>query len=530
MEIGKKNLKIFNDFDFKKVTRTMEEKTAEFLLEVPSILRGAAKFFSRLLPIKKAASKMEEITEYALDSTLDAAEEKLLEWEYTPVPNFLSKKFLAACSGCMALLIIGTFFIGVLAYRDKNQAFCVKYDGEPVFYVSDIDEFEEIVKEKEKSLSDFHGYEKRLTKPFTYESAIVPASKCTSEDDIRNFVSERTEGMGYGYELSVNGERLALIKNKEDLEAIKERYLKENTPKERWDSSTLKEKPTISKIYATESSFKTVGAVVDTLEKNFDEAKYHIISEGESLALVAEEEKVNYNLLRKLNPSIPLNPPVGTKVKLNEGAVFTVLSSEVKTYDEALRFETEIKENASLYDSRSYVEKAGENGVARVVDMIYYENNEPTKTERISAETLKQPVKKVVVKGTKETPKYMASGRFAYPTRGRFTSGFGRRWGRLHKGIDLANSIGTKVCAADGGTVVFAGFYHGLGKMVKIDHGNGYETVYGHLSKFAVSKGYKVGKGEIVGYMGSTGYSTGSHLHFEVHKNGVPQNPLKYLK
>ena len=116
------------------------------------------------------------------------------------------------------------------------------------------------------------------------------------------------------------------------------------------------------------------------------------------------------------------------------------------------------------------------------------------------------------------------------PTSGRLTSTFGQRWGRFHAGIDLAGPVGTPIYAADGGTVVEAGWHGGYGYLVRINHGNGFETYYAHLSKVYVSVGQKVAKGEQIAAMGSTGNSTGSHLHFEIRLNGEAKNPYNYLK
>jgi murein DD-endopeptidase MepM/ murein hydrolase activator NlpD len=106
------------------------------------------------------------------------------------------------------------------------------------------------------------------------------------------------------------------------------------------------------------------------------------------------------------------------------------------------------------------------------------------------------------------------------------TSCFGQRWGRLHAGVDLAAPDGTPIVAAGAGVVVRAGIAEGYGNAVLIDHGNGYLTHYGHLSKITVSVGQHVAAGEQIGNEGSTGHSTGPHLHFEVHQ-GFYQNPIE---
>ena len=114
--------------------------------------------------------------------------------------------------------------------------------------------------------------------------------------------------------------------------------------------------------------------------------------------------------------------------------------------------------------------------------------------------------------------------RFAWPTKGIITQYF---W-EFHPGIDIANDVGTPEVAADAGQVVFAG-WGDYGIYVEIDHGNGFHTVYGHMSRVDVSTGQAVTKGQVIGLMGATGRATGPHLHFEIRYQGVPQNPLDLL-
>ena len=121
-----------------------------------------------------------------------------------------------------------------------------------------------------------------------------------------------------------------------------------------------------------------------------------------------------------------------------------------------------------------------------------------------------------------------ASG-FVWPVLGPVTSPFGWRWGRMHEGIDIAAASGTPIGASAAGTVIYAGWLGGYGNVVVIDHGGGISTTYGHQSSLAVGNGSYVAQGQTIGYVGSTGHSTGPHLHFEVRLNGVPQDPLGYL-
>ncbi|MDQ3147745.1 MAG: M23 family metallopeptidase [Actinomycetota bacterium] len=118
----------------------------------------------------------------------------------------------------------------------------------------------------------------------------------------------------------------------------------------------------------------------------------------------------------------------------------------------------------------------------------------------------------------------LGGGGCLWPAAGRVTSEFGRRWGRLHAGIDIAAPTGTPIYAAAAGTVIFSGVQGGYGNVVIIDHG-GFTAVYAHQSSRIASTGQSVARGQAIGRVGSTGHSTGPHLHFETRYGGTPRNP-----
>lgn len=127
------------------------------------------------------------------------------------------------------------------------------------------------------------------------------------------------------------------------------------------------------------------------------------------------------------------------------------------------------------------------------------------------------------------------SGTFIWPCNGPITSPFGYRTHPIfgttiyHSGIDIGVDYNTPIHAADGGTVILAGWCGGYGNAVIIDHGNGLQTLYGHNTSVAVSEGQTVSQGQVIAYSGSTGYSTGPHCHFEVRRNGEAVDPMGYL-
>ncbi len=124
-----------------------------------------------------------------------------------------------------------------------------------------------------------------------------------------------------------------------------------------------------------------------------------------------------------------------------------------------------------------------------------------------------------------------------WPARGRISSGFGVRripysksGYQFHTGVDIIGSYSSSIFATAPGTVTFSGYRGSLGNLIIIDHGYGYETYYAHLADFAVKAGDYVGRGQTIGHMGASGRTTGTHLHYEVHRNGSPVNPTNYMK
>jgi murein DD-endopeptidase MepM/ murein hydrolase activator NlpD len=118
---------------------------------------------------------------------------------------------------------------------------------------------------------------------------------------------------------------------------------------------------------------------------------------------------------------------------------------------------------------------------------------------------------------------------FTWPTKGYISSGYGPRWGKFHYGLDIAAATGTPLVAVAAGRVTDAGWRQGYGYRVRIDHQNGWVSVYGHCSKLYVQAGQQVSRGQQIAAVGQTGNATGPHVHFELLKNGRYQNPLKYL-
>lgn len=138
-----------------------------------------------------------------------------------------------------------------------------------------------------------------------------------------------------------------------------------------------------------------------------------------------------------------------------------------------------------------------------------------------------------LLSSAEDRKQYLKDVPIYFPTNGKFTSPFGQRWGRLHKGLDISNNIGTKIYAAGNGVVIESKYSYSYGHYVLIQHKNGFKTRYAHMSKRLVKQGDEINQGDLIGLMGNTGTSYGSHLHYEIYVNEKVIDPLKiadYLK
>ncbi len=204
---------------------------------------------------------------------------------------------------------------------------------------------------------------------------------------------------------------------------------------------------------------------------------------------------------------------------------------------EAEILEVELAEKLLTWEAEKVVQEELKEEMARRVadwegEVAAFEAEDAKLTELIRSEEAKKNPPVVTSAPAPGTPS--VSG-FQWPVNARVSSGFGYRvhpiFGtkRLHKGLDLGAGSGTAITAAKGGTVLSAGWQGGYGNTVVISHGDGISSLYAHQSEIAVSAGQEVSRGDVIGYVGSTGWSTGPHLHFEIRVNGSAVDPLPYM-
>jgi len=190
---------------------------------------------------------------------------------------------------------------------------------------------------------------------------------------------------------------------------------------------------------------------------------------------------------------------------------------------------TIMKSSDKLMSGESKLYRKGINGMKKVTTEVITLNNNIVLAKVLKSQVIKPVQNKEIYVGINNpiVPKIMPINS---PSRGDISSSFGTRWGKMHEGIDIAANFGSTISAALDGTVNYAAWEEGYGNVIKIDNGSGIETTYAHCSVIMVKKGEVVKRGIKIGEVGSTGHSTGPHLHFEVRINGKAINPEKYIK
>ena len=279
------------------------------------------------------------------------------------------------------------------------------------------------------------------------------------------------------------------------------------------------------------SIFRNKEEAVQLLTRGTDKTLNYVVRRGDCLWTIAQDNKMTVDDLRKANPEVKgdfLLEGQNLNLILPDPYV-TIESKELVVYTVNIPYSLEVVEDPDMWPWEEKVLQYGQNGIKEITDQVIKENGKEISRIRVNEKIQKYPVTKRISRGTKQVPQ-MGSGDMVWPVQGQVTSYFGMRWGSMHNGIDIAANRGTPVLAADSGMVSFAGWNGGYGYLVKIDHGGGKETRYAHLSVPPVSVGQKVEKGDVIGYVDSTGNSSGPHLHFEVRANGVAKNPLDFYQ
>lgn len=279
--------------------------------------------------------------------------------------------------------------------------------------------------------------------------------------------------------------------------------------------------------YVPADNIDSVDEEVIEVTKEKESNKIYVVESGDCLSVIALDNNTTVASIMALNGMesadaiirdgqelIIAVPEPDLKIRVTMGEV----------YEEDYAADPVIIENDSWYTTKEVVLEEETTGHRERNDVVVYENGVEVSRDMVQQKVMTASKAAVIERGTIIPPTYIKP-----IAGGRFTSGFGRRWGRMHKGVDWACPVGTTVYASCGGTVIQASYNGGYGNNVVISHPDGRMTRYAHNSKLLVKVGQKVEQGEPIALSGNTGRSTGPHVHFEIYINGVAVNPLKYI-
>ncbi len=272
---------------------------------------------------------------------------------------------------------------------------------------------------------------------------------------------------------------------------------------------------------------------------------YYTVTEEDSLSGIAHKFGLTLGEIIDMNPERTYAHSLvpGDRLRISKAADFlTVKVVRTEVTNETIPFETVEILSDALYTGTSRTVVSGVNGTAQVTNLVTYIDGKRTASQEVSRITVQAPVEKRVQVGTRALDAaYNYSqhygGVLVWPAVNAFNinSPYGWRWGKLHSAIDIGSSVGTSlgklVVAAAAGTVVISGVHSSYGYYIKIDHGNGFQTLYAHClpGSLMVNVGDHVDAGQAIARVGQSGYATGPHLHFEVRVNGTCVDPGPYL-
>ena len=286
------------------------------------------------------------------------------------------------------------------------------------------------------------------------------------------------------------------------------------------------------------SSIVPYDTVISTLSAVTPAATYTVPEDGQTVAEAAESAGVDLTTLQAYNTGLEdgdTELTAGTTLALSQPVteLLQVKVIERQTYVEDVQYDTIETESEDYSFGERVVLQSGQNGRQEVVQDVTYIGGVPVQTDIVQINMLEAPVTEQVAVGTRLASGMTAqvgSGTFYWPVpQYRYVS----RWmSASHKGADIVAPYGTPIIASDSGVVQTTGWHnhpYGYGNYVIIDHGNGWTTLYGHMSSIAVTAGEAVEAGQIIGYVGNTGYSFGNHCHFEMYYNGSLVSARNYF-
>ena len=426
---------------------------------------------------------------------------------------------------------------------NQPYALAVQVNGETVGYVANEDVFDTAREDVMERISYAGSDKTELTIEPSYTIAV--AHHMLDENEMADAIIQSAgDQIGEGTALYLDGELTAVCSDGDALRAyFTSRLEPYEVPDDPNVSVGFNKQVTLEDGLYFKDSLQDYADVEKALSDVKQAQKVYTVKTGDTLWDIAHKNDLTFRELCALNTNFK-GEPLNEKSNIREGdelivtkeeAALEVRITRIETREEEVAFAIETTKSNEYTKGTTKVLQEGQNGLRRVTfQNVYDTNNVLVEQTILSTEVIKEPVNKKVVQGTKKvkssTKFITGSGQFIWPVPNyRYCS---RWYGGRHRGVDICAPAGTPIYASAGGTITKAGYNKagagtGYGYSVIINHGGGYSSVYAHCLSLTVSAGQTVKQGQLIGYVGSTGRSTGNHCHFEIRLNGSyipPQN------
>jgi len=475
-------------------------------------------------------------------------------------------------------IILSTIIIALIVYmtiifepmnREVNQYYQVYLGGEKVGLIRSKEELYNLIDEEQKEIKEKYNVDK-VYSPSGLEVQLVSTYKdnLMTVQEVYDEIKDSDPFTIEGYEVKIkkdDEQKTIYILNKEDLDTAVRNTVLAFVDEEQYDSYlngtqeiVTDEGIEITNIYF-DSDVTIKKTYVSTEEEIFTDAEElsqyflfgtkniddtYTVKQSDTIETIAYNNKLGVSDFLIANPNIGgENALLAVGQKVNVAAINPLSNIVVESFEteyQTIKYETKVEFDKNLNAEQKYVKQKGVNGISKATFATKEMNGVILNSALVSSEVISEAVDEIVVYGAKNVVYYGNTTYWAWPTSKpfRISSYYGYRTHpvrgeeHFHTGVDITGTASKNLYAIQSGTIILAqtGWNSGAGTWLKIDHGNGYVSVYMHLSKLMVKKGDKVEKGQVVGIMGRTGTATGVHLHLTVYKNGNRINPLSLYK
>ena len=440
----------------------------------------------------------------------------------------------------LAILVTGLLVAAVLIIFDMFTIYEYAYNGKVLGYVNSQEEVTDVLQVAASNLSSNSSavadVEFVANQNITFKTVDSRGKSADDSDTVVNKLIYMTDIETEAYAVYDGSNVVAIVKDQNDADNLLLQTKAELSQPDR--GMTL-----VSSDFVNDLSVKPINVLLGSVQSNEaaqnqmvhggEMHTYHIVEENEtveSLAALFGVETIDVYNEDNSQPVTEIEQ--GDRVCIrNIVEPVSVEMVEEGRIKEVIEYETIKKETDEYYKGDSILEQDGRDGLQVFEGKITKVSGVETDRDATKEpEILRKKKDKIILVGTAERPKTAATGTFIMPINNYVvTSEMGSRWGRMHEGMDFGAPTGTPIYASDGGKIIKANYWSGHGLCVEVDHGNGVITRYSHCSAVHVSIGDLVYQGQHIADVGNTGHSFGSHLHFEVRINDVPQNPRNYV-